>query len=106
MMWFFHILWLILVIVLFFLILRRIYYFGMQEINRQEQMDPNQIPSNNQQYYIFTVYGSRSQLETSANASNLEQPSPSYEVQPPPPKYEEVIKSSESYQKPPSYSQV
>ncbi|XP_062545386.1 uncharacterized protein LOC134211972 isoform X3 [Armigeres subalbatus] len=102
MWWLFHVLWLIIVIGLFFLILRRIYYFGMRGTEQQyETRDSQDI--RNQPYYIFTIYDSQ-QNARSQQASDPR--APNNQPVPPPPQYDDVIKSPELYQKPPSYNQV
>ncbi|XP_055546751.1 uncharacterized protein LOC129731048 isoform X2 [Wyeomyia smithii] len=90
---------------------RRIYYFGMQGITPQrERTDSTPTTSttstDNQQYYIFTVYGSQGAQEPTNISANSEQSPPNYEATRPPPKYEEVITSPETFEKPPAYSRV
>ncbi|XP_055635762.1 uncharacterized protein LOC129775274 isoform X2 [Toxorhynchites rutilus septentrionalis] len=105
MLWFFHMLWLILVILLFFSILRRVYYFGIRDSGREQVPQTNQNNSvDGQQFYIFTVYNSRLQHDNSVRNNSPELPTESNEAHLP--KYEEVIKSPGLYQKPPSYDQI
>ncbi|XP_062545384.1 uncharacterized protein LOC134211972 isoform X2 [Armigeres subalbatus] len=103
MWWLFHVLWLIIVIGLFFLILRRIYYFGMRGTEQQYETRDSQDIRSNQPYYIFTIYDSQ-QNARSQQASDPR--APNNQPVPPPPQYDDVIKSPELYQKPPSYNQV
>ncbi|XP_055635761.1 uncharacterized protein LOC129775274 isoform X1 [Toxorhynchites rutilus septentrionalis] len=106
MLWFFHMLWLILVILLFFSILRRVYYFGIRDSGREQvpQTNQNSDSVDGQQFYIFTVYNSRLQHDNSVRNNSPELPTESNEAHLP--KYEEVIKSPGLYQKPPSYDQI
>ncbi|XP_049535096.1 uncharacterized protein LOC125950820 [Anopheles darlingi] len=97
MSWVFHLLWMFLVLMLFFIVLRRIYYFGLH-VNRPIATSSRQT---RQRFTVFTIY----QGEQRSNAPPSEQSQPPEYIEPqPPPKYDDVIKSPEQFQKPPPYA--
>ncbi|XP_058122213.1 uncharacterized protein LOC131293529 [Anopheles ziemanni] len=97
MSWVFHLMWMFMVVMLFFVVLRRIYYFGLA-VNRPG--DPSSSAPSSQRFAVFTIY----QGDQRAQASSERSQPPEYTEPPPPPKYDEVIKSPDLYQKPPPYS--
>uniref|UniRef100_A0A182IR41 Uncharacterized protein n=1 Tax=Anopheles atroparvus TaxID=41427 RepID=A0A182IR41_ANOAO len=100
MSWVFHLLWMFLVVMLFFVVLRRIYYFGLA-VNRPEL--PSSAPSS-QRFTVFTIYQGDRRSAGAAQVSTERSQPPAYTEPPPPPKYDEVIKSPDMLERPPPYS--
>ncbi|XP_049280237.1 uncharacterized protein LOC125762328 [Anopheles funestus] len=101
MSWVFHLLWMFLVLMLFFIVLRRIYYFGLQ-VHRPAPANQSRSQTS-QRFAVFTIYQNDLRTAQTQQASERSQP-PAYTEPPPPPKYDEVIKTPHLFQKPPPYT--